>query len=112
MTAWNVNTIVIGKNDKLWFYPIKEITKERYNGKIYDLAVDGHNYLVNGLVTHNSGCCVVQVKGAHDLDKFIKEGENMILVDNEPREIAALLVDLIENHYKDCIEIGQKGKNG
>jgi len=98
------------KNDKLWFYPIKEITKERYNGKIYDLAVDGHNYLVNGLVTHNSGCCVVQVKGAHDLDKFIKEGENMILVDNEPREIAALLVDLIENHYKDCIEIGQKGK--
>jgi intein/homing endonuclease len=93
-----------------WYYVVRSIKEIKYKGPVYDLAVDGHSYLVNGLSTHNSGCCVVQVKGAHDLDKFVKEGENMILVPNEPRQIAALLVDLIENHYKDCIEIGKKGK--
>lgn len=57
-----------------------------------------------------SGCCVVQVKGAHDLDRFAKDGENMILVDDNPEEIADLLADLIENQYERCVQIGQAGK--
>lgn len=57
-----------------------------------------------------SGACVVQVKGAHDLDRFAKDGENMILVDNNPRVAADLIFDLLENRYKECIEIGQRGK--
>ena len=57
-----------------------------------------------------SGCCVVQVKGAHDLDRFVKDKENMILVNNEPEQIADVLVDLIENRYYEAIKIGQAGK--
>lgn len=57
-----------------------------------------------------SGCCVVQVEGAHDLDKFAKDGENIILVPNNPTDATEKLVDLIENHYDDCLKIGQAGK--
>lgn len=57
-----------------------------------------------------SGCCVVQARGAHDLDRFAKDGENMILVDNDPNKIANLVADLIENRYDECIQIGQAGK--
>ena len=57
-----------------------------------------------------SGSCIVQVEGAHDLDRFVKEGENMIIVPNDPEKIASILVDLIENHYEDCVKIGQRGK--
>jgi hypothetical protein len=57
-----------------------------------------------------SGCCVVQVKKAHDLDLFVKDKENIILVDNEPEQIANILVDLIENRYDEAIKIGQAGK--
>ena len=57
-----------------------------------------------------SGCCVVQVKGAHDLDRFAKDRENIILVDNSPEQIADVIVDLIENKYDEAIKIGQAGK--
>jgi len=57
-----------------------------------------------------SGSCIVQVEGAHDLERFITPGEDMIIVPNNVDVIADMLVDLIENHYKDCIEIGQRGK--
>jgi len=57
-----------------------------------------------------SGCCVVQVEGAHDLDKFAVDGENIILVPNNPETIVNKLVDLIENHYDECVQIGQNAK--
>ena len=57
-----------------------------------------------------SGCCVVQVKGAHDLERFAKDGENMVLVENKPQLIANTLVDLIENRYEEAVRIGQAGK--
>jgi len=57
-----------------------------------------------------SGCCVVQVKGAHDLDMFTKDRENIVLVDNSPEMIADVLADLIENKYDEAVKIGQAGK--
>lgn len=57
-----------------------------------------------------SGCCVVQVKGAHDLERFAIDGENMILVPNKPEKIAEILIDLIENQYERCVKIGQEAK--
>jgi len=57
-----------------------------------------------------SGVCVVQVEGAHDLERWAKPGENMIIVPNKPSEIAKTLVDLVENRADECLEIGRKGK--
>jgi len=57
-----------------------------------------------------SGSCIVQVEGAHDLERFAKPGDNMILVPNDAEQIASILVDLIENQYEDCIAIGKRGK--
>jgi len=57
-----------------------------------------------------SGCCVIQVEGAHDLDRFVVPGKNMILVPNRPEEIAIKCVEMIEKHYKKAIEIGQAGE--
>lgn len=57
-----------------------------------------------------SGCCVVQVEGAHDLIRWAKEGENIIIVPDDPDSIAKTLVQLIEERYLDAIEIGQNGK--
>jgi glycosyltransferase involved in cell wall biosynthesis len=57
-----------------------------------------------------SGACVVQVNGAHDLDRFAKDGENIVLVDNSPDIIASICVDLIENRYKEAVQIGQNAK--
>ena len=36
--------------------------------------------------------------------------DNMILVDNNPDEIANKVIDLIENKYDDCVRIGQNAK--
>lgn len=57
-----------------------------------------------------SGCCVVQVEGAHDLERWAKPGENIILVKNDPKEIARLIADFLENRYREAIAIGQRGK--
>ena len=57
-----------------------------------------------------SGCCVVQVEGAHDLDRWAKHNENIILVPNQPKVIAQIVTDLIENQYDKCIEIGKKAR--
>lgn len=37
-------------------------------------------------------------------------GENIVIVPNNPVEISRIIVDLIENRYKEAITIGQKGK--
>ena len=57
-----------------------------------------------------SGCCVVQVKGAHDLDRFAKDGENIILVPNSIEEIIGTINNLLENRYEKCIEIGKNAR--
>lgn len=57
-----------------------------------------------------SGCCVLQVEGAHDLTRWAKHMENIILVPNDPAEIAKLIADLIENRYQEAIAIGKRGK--
>jgi hypothetical protein len=57
-----------------------------------------------------SGCCVLQVEGAHDLDRWAKSGENTLLVPNDAREIATRIAYILENRYNDAVDIGQKGK--
>ena len=53
---------------------------------------------------------VVQVKRAHDLERFALPNDNIILVDNNPDMIAKKVIDLIENNYDEAIRIGQNGK--
>lgn len=57
-----------------------------------------------------SGCCIVQVEGCHDQERFLKNGENCILVPNNPNRIVEILIDLLENRYEECVRIGQEGK--
>jgi len=57
-----------------------------------------------------SGCCVVQVEGAHDLERFAKDGENMVLVKNDPESIASVCMDLMGERYEEAVKIGQAGK--
>jgi len=57
-----------------------------------------------------SGCCVIQVEGAHDLERWAKNGENIILVPDDPEKIAGVIADLLQNGYQKAIQIGQKGK--
>ena len=57
-----------------------------------------------------SGCCVVQVEGAHDLERWAVDGENIIIVPNDAAKIAATIVDLIENRYQEAVKIGQAAK--
>lgn len=57
-----------------------------------------------------SGCCVVQVEGAHDLERFARPDESMIMIPNRPDQIAELLAELLENQYDRCVVIGQEGK--
>jgi len=55
-----------------------------------------------------SGCCVVTVAG-HDTERFIKDGENAMLVKNNPNHVAQVLGELIAD-YDRCVRIGQAGK--
>ena len=57
-----------------------------------------------------SGCCVIQVEGAHDLERWAIDGRNIILVPNEPQKIAEVIADLLHGGYQKAIQIGQKGK--
>lgn len=60
-----------------------------------------------------SGACIVQVKGAHDLDREVaggKLGDFMIQVENNPAEISKTLTDMIENRYDETVAMGQRGK--
>lgn len=61
----------------------------------------------------HSGCCIVQVKGGHDLERFANsknEKNNMILVENDPEICASTIADLILNRYDEAVKIGQEGK--
>jgi glycosyltransferase involved in cell wall biosynthesis len=57
-----------------------------------------------------SGCCVIQVEGAHDLERWAKPGENIVLVPDDPGEIARVITDFLNNGYQKALAIGKKGK--
>ena len=57
-----------------------------------------------------SGCCVIQVEGAHDLERWAKDGENIILVPDDPKTIAKAISELLHEGYQRAIQTGQKGK--
>lgn len=56
-----------------------------------------------------SGCCIVQVKGAHDLERFAVDGENIVLVPNNPTQIAAKIAWLLK-HPDIAKKIGMAGR--
>lgn len=59
-----------------------------------------------------SGCAVVQVKGAHDLDRFFKHNENIYLIENnKPDEAADYIADLMQNRYEDAIKLGKRARD-
>ncbi len=55
-----------------------------------------------------SGCCIVTAKN-HDVERFIKNGENGFITLNNPISTANLIEKLLYN-YDLAVEIGQKGK--
>lgn len=97
-----------------------------YNVPSFDSFDDYRNYLGRSLIyltapargpMHRarteallSGCCVVQVQGDHTIDHWAKDGENLVLVPDDPPAIAAVIADLLENRYEEALQIGQNGK--
>ena len=57
-----------------------------------------------------SGCCVIQVEGAHDLERWAKDGENIILVPDDSQKIASVIAELLHGGYQKAVQTGQKGK--
>jgi len=56
-----------------------------------------------------SGCCVLTSR-YHNADEFIEHGINGFIVPDNPLSYADAIHNLLNYCYKDCIEIGQKGK--
>lgn len=56
-----------------------------------------------------SGCTVLTSK-YHNADEFIEHGVNGFIVPDNPLSYADAIHSLINYCYKDCIKIGQKGK--
>jgi glycosyltransferase involved in cell wall biosynthesis len=57
-----------------------------------------------------SGCCVIQLEGAPDIESWFTQGEDIIIVPNDPERIATLIADLLENGYEDAVRIGRNGR--
>ncbi len=55
-----------------------------------------------------SGCCVVTAAG-HDTERFIRDGENAMLIKNNPKHAAKVLSEMFCD-YERCLKIGQDGK--
>lgn len=55
------------------------------------------------------GCCILSSKH-HNADEFIKSGENGFIVPDNPLSYAETIQELINYHYKDCVEIGMKAR--
>lgn len=57
-----------------------------------------------------SGCCVVQVEGAHDLERFAQHDVNMVIERNNPNKIAETVNRLLTTDFHKAVEIGQEGR--
>lgn len=57
-----------------------------------------------------SGCCVIQVEGAHDLERWATHKENIILVPDNPITIAETIAYYLGAGYQEAVAIGQRGK--
>jgi hypothetical protein len=57
-----------------------------------------------------SGCCVIQVEGAHDLHRWAEPNKNIVVVPNDPKEIARVIVNFLEKDYGQALEIGKRGR--
>jgi len=56
-----------------------------------------------------SGCCVL-TSPYHDADKFIEDGVNGFILPDNPLSYSEAIYQLINFHYRDAVEIGQRGK--
>ena len=57
-----------------------------------------------------SGCCVLQVEGAHDLERWAKPDKNIVLLPNDPKNIILKIINFLEEKYTEAIKIGIAGK--
>ena len=55
-----------------------------------------------------SGCCIVTAK-SHDVERFIRDGENGFITLNNPITAANLIEKLLYD-YELAIKVGQEGK--
>lgn len=56
-----------------------------------------------------SGCCVLSSKH-HGFDEFIEHGKQAFVMPDNPLSYAQTIQQLIDFHYQEAIEIGQRGK--
>lgn len=56
-----------------------------------------------------SGCMVLTSK-YHGADEFIEHGQNGFIMPDNPESYAEACYSLIMHHYKEAVEIGQRGK--
>lgn len=56
-----------------------------------------------------SGCCVLSARH-EDTELFLKNGENALLLPDNPLSYAETIYQLINFRYQDAVEIGQRGK--
>lgn len=56
-----------------------------------------------------SGCCVLTSK-YHNADEFIQHGKNGFIVPDNPLSYAEALYQLLNYNYRECLEIGKKGR--
>jgi len=58
-----------------------------------------------------SGCCVIQVEGAHDLERFFHDGEDIILCkNNDPDALAKLAHYYVTDAVENALEIGKEAR--
>lgn len=56
-----------------------------------------------------SGCCVLTCKN-HDVEKFIVNGKNGVILKNNPWYCADMIEELLTSRYQECVRVGQAGK--
>jgi len=57
-----------------------------------------------------SGCCVIRLEDAKDLEEWAIPNENIILVPHQAKEIAKVITHFLEDGYEKAVQIGKKGK--
>lgn len=56
-----------------------------------------------------SGCCVISSK-YHGFGDFVEHGKSGFVAPDNPLSYAESIDQLLNYHYKDCVQIGQEGK--